>query len=427
VTVTSGRAARLVALTFAVAACGGTSNRPTAPLVDPTPTGPVSLDKLRGALVSIDIAGLPADRAAAARSVLRSEVGGQFERTTVAADVRAIWGLGSVADVRVEGRLVQGGVGLRYTVREQSRIRSIDVRGSNAVPAAQWLAQMPIKAGDFYDPVRVAAIRRTIVEQLRKLGFHTVKVAWSAPDAKGAGVDLVFSVEEGKLVGVAAIELRGNKALSRKAALAMLTQGGTAVGQRYWRESLQAGIDAINQHYFDLGYVNAAVGPVEEKLAADGAAMTLIIPISEGDQFRLGELAFEGTLAAPEREYASRFGMRRGQVFSRRKIAEGMDRLREFHRGKQPGSDLVPLTEVDPGKKRIKVTIQVVAARGAPRPPAPGTAPAAPAGSAPPTGAGQAAPTSPAPSAAPANPAANPAAPANPPANPTAPANPGRP
>jgi outer membrane protein insertion porin family len=378
--VTATRRAARLALLVALAGCGGKATGPRPRLTDSAPTAPAKLEELRGSLVSIDIAGLPADRTAAARSVLRSEVGGPFDRNQVASDVRAIWGLGSVADVRVEARPAQGGVALRYTVREQPRIRSIDVRGATAVPAAQWLAQMPIKAGDFLDPVRASAIRRTMVEQLRQLGFHAAKVAWSAPDAKGAGVDLVFSVEEGKLVALAAIELRGNKAVAKKALLGLLAQAGDVVGQRYWRDALERGLDAIHAHYFDLGYVNAAVGPVEEKLSTDGKAMTVAIAISEGDQFRLGDLAFKGALVAPEKEYAARFGIRRGQVFSRRKIAEGMDRLRELHRSKgQAGTDLVPVTELDPAKKRIKVTIQVVAPQG-PRPapsPAPGAAPQA--------------------------------------------------
>ena len=405
---TRARAACLAAVACAaLAACRGHAGGPKPSLGDEGgATGaPARLEDLHGSLVSIDVAGLPRERAATAKSVLHSEVGGTFDRGQVASDVRALWGMGSVTDVRAEGRPASGGVALRYTVREQPRIRSIDVRGSAAIPAAQWVAQMPLKSGDFCDPTRLNAIRGTMLDQLRQAGFAMVKVTWAATDTKGSGVDVVFDVAEGPMMSLAQLDFRGNKAVPRKALLGIMAQGGgVAVGGRYWRDAIQRGLEAVNAHYFDLGYVNVGVGPVDEKLAKDGKSVTVTVPIVEGDQFRLGELSFQGALVATPREYASRFGVRKGQVFSRRKIAEGLERLRELHRTKgKPNADLIPVTELEAGKKRIKVTIQVVQGpQGAPSgQPGPAQGQGQPAPSAPPSAPPAPAPSTPAPSAPP--------------------------
>lgn len=356
-------AALIAAPLAASIACRGHASGPKPNLGDEggAAGAPAKLEELQGSISSVAVVGLPPERTATAKSVLHSEVGASFDRNQVAADVRALWGMGSVADVRAEGRKSAGGIALRFQVKEQPRIRSLDVRGSTAIPGAQWVAQMPIKSGDFADPGRIHSIRIGMLAQLRQAGFATAKVTWAATDTNGSGVDVVFDVTEGKMISLASVEFRGNKAVSRKALSELMTKAGAQVGGRYWRDAIERGLEAINNQYFDLGYVNVTVGPIDEKLSTDGGSIALSVTVAEGAQFRLGDLAFEGALAATPREYTSKFGLRKGQVFSRRKIAEGLERLRELHSAKgKPNPDLIPVTEVDAAKKRIKITVQVV-------------------------------------------------------------------
>ncbi|HKE16055.1 MAG TPA: POTRA domain-containing protein [Kofleriaceae bacterium] len=415
--------------TIAPAGCGGRAGGPPLVPLDGEGRGgaPAKVEDLRGSLVSVDVTGISKERAEDARAAVHSAVGKPFDRVQVGEDVRALFALGSVADVHADARQAQGGVALRFAVREQARIRSIDLRGSRAISPAQFEAQIPVKRGDFFDPVRLTAIRRNLLEQLRQAGFHSANVTWGSSAAKGGGLDVVFNVEEGRLVAVTKLAFQGNKAMPQKTLTGLLGESGTAVGQRYWRDALERGLARVSEQYFDMGYVNVFVGPVGEKLSQDGSQMELTIPIKEGDQYRLGELTFEGALAATKREYAAAFGLRKGAVFSRRKVSEGLDRIRALHQKKGKANvELVPQTEVDTKAKRIKVTLQVIEPGAA----APGAAPAAgPAAGAPAAGAGvpaapasgQAAPA-PAPSGPPASsgiPPARPApsAPAGPPAS----------
>jgi outer membrane protein insertion porin family len=376
---TAHRLALAALIAAPLTACRGTASGPKPNLGDEGGTaGPaVKLEELQGSISSVAVVGLPRERTATATSLLHSQVGGNFDRNQVAADVRALWGMGSVAEVNAEGRKAAGGIALRFRVKEQPRVRSLDVRGSTAIPGAQWVAQMPIKSGDFADPARLNSIRIGMMAQLRQAGFATAKVAWAAVDTKGSGVDVVFDVTEGKMISLGSVEFRGNKAVSRKALSELMVKAGAQVGGRYWRDAIERGLEAINNHYYDLGYVNVGVGPIDEKLSTEGTSIALSVTVAEGAQFRLGDLNFAGTLAATPREYASKFGLRKGQVFSRRKIAEGLERIRELHRAKgKPNPDLIPVTEVDAAKKRIKVTVQVVEPGGTliPRQPQPGQA-----------------------------------------------------
>ncbi len=367
-------AASCAAFCAVLGACGGhAATGPKPPVLpgDEAPAAaPVVPGELHGALVLVDVVGLPGDREQTARSALHSAVGAGFDRAQVAADLRALWALGSVADARASARAVRGGVALRYSVREQPRIHSLDVEGGRAVPAAQWTAQIPIKSGDYFDPVKLSTLRRQMLGKLQELGFFSAKVTFKSSEAKEGGVDVVFTTEEGRLVALMAVEFRGSKKVPRKTLLQLLGQNdGAAIGSRYWRGALERGLLQVSAHYHDLGYVGVAVGQVQEKVSADGGQVSIVVPIREGDQFRLGELAVEGALVAPESEYVGRFALRPGQIFSRSKVAAGIDQIRELHRSKgQPDLDVVPLTEVDAKKKTIKVTLRVVKPQAQPQP-----------------------------------------------------------
>ncbi len=406
------RVAAALALGALAVGCGGTSKGNTVPLDGEGRAPAAKIEDLKGDLVSVDVAGISKERGEEARGALHSAVGTPFDRNQVAADVRALFALGSIADVRAEGRIGQGGVALRFVVREQPRIRSIELRGSRAINPAQWQASIPVKRGDFFDPIRLTAIRRGMADQLQRMGFLAAKVGWSQAEAKGGGVEVVFSVEEGRAVAVAKVELRGTKAVPKKTVLDTLAKNGIAPGTPYWRTALEAGLNQVSEKYFDQGYVNVFVGPVGEQLSQDGGQMTLVIPIKEGDQFRLGDLVFEGALAAPKGEYASAFGVRKGQVFSRRKLTEGLERVRKMHQTKgKPNVNLVPVTEVDAKKKRIKVTLQVLQPGAPPPGAAPGAAPGTAPGPAPGPAPAAGAPAPAAPGGAPATGAAPPAKP----------------
>ena len=144
----------LVAAAFA-AGCGGGERGGATPAhpdertaARPAPPPRVALEDLHGPLVSVEVTGLADKRLAAARAALKSAKGTAFDRARVASDVRALWRLGGVADVVAKARPAAGGVALRFAVTARPLVRSVNVRGSHAVPVSQWLGTIGIATGD---------------------------------------------------------------------------------------------------------------------------------------------------------------------------------------------------------------------------------------------------------------------------------------
>lgn len=364
------RAARLALVMVALAAgCGGTGGggQGAAGPVRPTPApasapAPVALEELHGPLVSVEVTGLSGQRLSAAQGAVKSAKGASFDRAQVAGDVRALWALGGIADVVAQARPAAGGIDLRFVVTPRPVVRSVDVRGSHAVPVSQWLGTIGIAAGDVYDPVKVATVRGSMIERFQQMGYRAVKVTPRVHRGEDGRVDVVLVVDEGPKLTVSHLAFRGNHVVDTRTLLGLLAQhGGTQVNARYWEGGLNDGLMNVTAAYYDRGYIQVQVGPPEETLARDRASVALVIPVHEGHQFRVGQVKVEGALAAPVGTYRKLLGVKTGDVFSRKKITEGIQRVTAFQREKkkQPRAMVTTRPDVHVDKRRVDVTFDI--------------------------------------------------------------------
>lgn len=353
----------LLAAALLAAACGGKARpQPVKPSAGKEELGPPArLEDLKGKVVSIDVVGMSGERASRARDGIQKNIGSPFDRAHVAGWVHFVASLSGVADVVAEARPSKGGVAVRLVVKEHPLVRSVDVRGSHAVPATEWLNRMGIKAGDYFDPVLATSRRLDMVETLQQFGHFTADVAWTVEKAADDRVDLVFTVEEGPAVVVSKIELKGNKAVKREALLDILSRnGGTTVGQRYWREALSNALLHMSSLYYDRGYINVQIDTPAETLSPDKSKMAIALTIREGDRYRIGKLDAKGTLVVGAPEYVKLLGVKSGEIFNRGKIAKGLEKIAEMHKSKgRPAMEVYPATDIDVKKKTVAITLQV--------------------------------------------------------------------
>jgi outer membrane protein insertion porin family len=340
--------------------------------VESTTPGPAQaaakLEDLRGRIVSVDVIGARPDTRRNALELLASKPGTEFDAARVGDDVRALWPLG-FADVRPEARLVSGGVALRFTVRELPRLASIDFRRGQA-PAPELLDGIALEPGDPAAPVLLAEARRILAAGFRARGYPDVQIATTVTDAAAGGVDLLFTIEQGPAVVVSRVTFRGNRKVAPGALRDLLAaRGSVAAGRPFWGDALHMGLLHIAAHYHDLGYANVHVGepaltrsPAPAAGSSQQASVAIVIPIEEGARYRLGAVKFEGALLATEAEYTRLLGTRTGDVFARTRIADGMKRIEELHRGRGKPVTPTPVTAIDDARKRIALTIELRAA-----------------------------------------------------------------
>jgi outer membrane translocation and assembly module TamA len=120
--------------------------------------------------------------------------------------------------------------------------------------------------------------------------------------------------------------------------------------------------ERVRSAYQDDGYFKAQVAakavPVTEE--ASSRYDVVVKVLEEGQQYRLGELRFTHMTAFPEQPLRDLFLIQRGEVFSREKIAKGLEKLRQLY-----GSEgyfnfaSVPNTVFDENTANIDLEINV--------------------------------------------------------------------
>ena len=100
---------------------------------------------------------------------------------------------------------------------------------------------------------------------------------------------------------------------------------------RYSDAELTQGLDLITNTYFDSGYLDFKVVNVETNLSEDKGKIFIDIEISEGIQYKLGQVSFEGELANFSLEDLNdAINMDKGDVFNRNSIINDIQKLTDM-------------------------------------------------------------------------------------------------
>jgi outer membrane protein insertion porin family len=108
------------------------------------------------------------------------------------------------------------------------------------------------------------------------------------------------------------------------------------------------------------GYINVKVGEPTMKLAEDQESLLVEISITEGDQYRVGEISFKGDLLYPEKEFREKLKTESGEIFSRANLRADIGTLTDMTADKGYAFNNVnPQTKPDPEKKLMDLSFEI--------------------------------------------------------------------
>jgi outer membrane protein insertion porin family len=124
--------------------------------------------------------------------------------------------------------------------------------------------------------------------------------------------------------------------------------------------------EKLRDFYLDNGYVTATVGQPVLTYNDGGTAkkprkwLTLKIPVSEGDQYKIGEVKFEGLTVFKEGPIRTLFKFQPGEVYQESKFKKAYERLRDLY-GSQGYFQWTGFTKrtPDPARKVVDLVISM--------------------------------------------------------------------
>ena len=316
-------------------------------------------------IVSITVKGNQRIDAAAISLVIKSKAGEPLSQEKVSQDIKEIYKLGYFEDVKVESEKSDSGIILSYLVTERPIVREIRIVGSKEIKDEKIREAIILKPNSVFSTKDLTSSEKKVKKLYTDEGYYLAEVSAKSEKRGKNELRLVFTVSEGKKVLIKTIRFQGNKAFSaRKLRKAMQTKEKwflswlTGAGA-YKEEVLKNDVNLIADLYFNKGYINAKIGDPEVKLLGDKSGLDVTIRITEGEQFKNGDVDFRGELILSKEILKKLIKMKKGEIFSRAVLREDVVALTDKYTDKGYAfANVTPLSKIDPNTKTIDITFE---------------------------------------------------------------------
>ncbi|MDE1154372.1 MAG: outer membrane protein assembly factor BamA [Acidobacteriaceae bacterium] len=291
---------------------------------------------------------------------LFSRPGDQYDPAVVERDFNSLWNTGYFDDVRIERVNDPSCVQLIVYVREKPTIREINYKGLNAISVSDVLdrfkkEKVGLSVESQYDPTRIKRAEVVLQQMLGEHGHQFASIRTEIKTIPPAAVAVTFNVKEGPTVKVGHIRFEGNEHVSAhdlRASMRNLKPIGlphslifeNIFPRTYDASKLDEDADRVRQAYRDRGYAKAITGEPETNVRnagginpltlrpSTGKRVDILIPIEEGDRYRLGGITFTGNKTLTNsRALRAQFAIKDGDWFNATLFGKGLQQLQKAY------------------------------------------------------------------------------------------------
>ena len=306
----------------------------------------------------------------------------QAAEQTIIGDHKRLWATNFLDDLKIEAidfPFSNGVIGkvIVYDMEERQRIKNtIYNEGTKAIEQSKVEERLrelgiTIRLDSFVDQATEKKVANVIREMMVEKGFQEAKVEPYHEALPGGPktVALKFKITEGPKIKISKVDFVGNKVFTDgklKGRMKTNKGGGFWIfpgSSVYQEEKFEEDAEMVVAHYRDRGYLQVDVGqpnlkPIRDSKDGKERFMTLEIPISEGERFRVDKFEFAGNDKVPADVMRPLFKMKAGDFYNEKKIREGFQKIQEIY-GAGGHFEMTPYPEFKPDGDKVNVTIRI--------------------------------------------------------------------
>jgi outer membrane protein insertion porin family len=325
------------------------------------------------------------------RARIFSRAGDVYDAASLERDFNSLWNTGYFEDIRFSREETPKGWRVIVQVKEKPTIREINYVGLSSVTTSDVLdrfkeAKVGLSVESQFDPTKVKKAEVTIKGLLAEHGRQFANIRTEVRQIPPAAIGITFVVKEGPKVKVGKIRFEGNKNVNTRVlryAMKNLRPIGVPhsifleniFARTYDATKLEEDTERVRNEYQNRGYFKVIVNEPKAQIhdtghtglhipllqGGPGKAVDITMPIEEGDRYTLGSITFKNNKAVPNaKALRSLFPIKDGDVFSKEKVAKGLENLRKAY-GELGYINFtsVPDTRFDDEKKLIFLDVDV--------------------------------------------------------------------
>jgi outer membrane protein insertion porin family len=236
----------------------------------------------------------------------------------------------------IENR-VQDGVYLLIKVKENPRLEKIEVSGNDELDEDDVLKKVNLVKGQIVTPQDLSAVVRALKKQYDTDGYLNAKIDPKlvvVNDTTGR-VALKIQIDEGPKVKVDYINFFGNSRFSSSDLKGEMKETTERSWWKFWqtnkfdKKKYEEDKGFIIAFYKKNGFRDAEILSDSISYDANKKYMTIDLHVSEGKQFFVRNIAWEGNTVYPSELLSDRLGFKRGDIFNQEKFEANLRRNEE--------------------------------------------------------------------------------------------------
>jgi outer membrane protein insertion porin family len=276
---------------------------------------------------------------------------------TMLEDFHRLWNTNFLDNLSIEVddyKFANGVIGkmVTYNMEERQRLKiGPDFTGTKQIDTTKVDEKLKelnlqMRLDSFLDAGLIKKVGTVVQDMMKEKGFQNAEVTPEIKELPGGPklVHLTYNIDEGPKIKIQSVEFVGNTAISdstlqkrmkenkeRPFYIRMFTGRSTYQEGKYDEDA-----ERVVEYYRDQGYITVRVGQPELKVVSDSSDkktryVTLRIPVTEGNRYKVGDLSFEGNEVVKGDALRPMFKLASGEYYSEKAVRKGLEKAREVY------------------------------------------------------------------------------------------------
>lgn len=269
----------------------------------------------------IRVEGLQRISAGTVFAAMPLNVGDQINTDLLSQSIRSLFQTGNFDDVRIAR---EGGV-LVVQVQERPSISEIKIDGNKQLKTEQLLdglKKQGLAEGQVFKRSTLEAMRQELTQQYVSQGRYDANIQTEVVAEPRNRVSVRITIDEGNTAKIKHISIVGNSKFDDETLLSLFelkTSGWFSwltSDDKYAKEKMKGDLEKLNSYYLDRGFTKFHVDSTQISTTPDRKAVYIAINVSEGDEYKVGNVDLSGDIILSEEELKKFILVHNGQTFS---------------------------------------------------------------------------------------------------------------
>lgn len=255
------------------------------------------------------------------------QIGEEIGPSSTAQIIRTLYETGFFQSVTLEQ---QGNI-LIVNVVERATIGTINIVGNKEIPSDKmkaFLKEMGLVKGRVFQKSSLERLEKELKQAYTARGKYNSRIETRVTPLTDNRVAINITVSEGRVSRIREIKIIGNNDFTKNELLPELTLSTSNLftyftkKDQYSKAGMDASLEALRSYYLDRGYLKFNIVSSQVLLSPDRKDVYINIHIEEGPQYHFSGYAMAGKTILPKEKIAPLIQVKKGDVFSRKKVTE---------------------------------------------------------------------------------------------------------